>query len=605
MAGDAEVTLKVTEIFENRFSNPQKGVRDGLLLENKVRNKHPELLPRLWKGIGWCFYYLSDYPNSFRYANKALDFLSEKVGSDEYTDHVVLLGWTYLRIGDFKNALEITSPYQRKIKGNERNLALIYALLASIYSGIEDNKNARFYCEKSCKIFEKTGPEINLGSQLINLSGILRAENKFRESLKVLKKAEPTLRKLGGNILLGTFLNNLGSTYYELGEYKKSELAYQESIKNFKKAKNSFGATNSEIHLCKTLIKQKKYAKAKSNLDRCFKISRKNKNETHLCKIHELKAELYSAKGNFKLAFEAMNQFRISEKKVLNDKSVTEIKNRETFISLTTSEKEKDTLKQINRELSVLNKEIKDSLNYAAIIQGGMLPKEEKIKALFPKSTLLFKPKDIVSGDFLWIKNAGDVLMAAVGDCTGHGVPGGLLSVLGISHLNTITGEKKISDPGTVLNELRAGISDTLNPEIDQQERKDGMDFSFISFNPENFKLKYSLANQTLYHLPNGEITEYKGENQALAHQAHPIPFTTREISLSPGDLIVLSTDGFPDQFGGPEGKKLKYPRFRNILVELKKKNLSDRKKFLEKKLRDWKGDLEQTDDILILAIEF
>lgn len=195
--------------------------------------------------------------------------------------------------------------------------------------------------------------------------------------------------------------------------------------------------------------------------------------------------------------------------------------------------------------------------------------------------------------------------MAAVGDCTGHGVPGGLLSVLGISHLNTITGEKKISDPGTVLNELRAGISDTLNPEIDQQERKDGMDFSFISFNPENFKLKYSLANQTLYHLPNGEITEYKGENQALAHQAHPIPFTTREISLSPGDLIVLSTDGFPDQFGGPEGKKLKYPRFRNILVELKKKNLSDRKKFLEKKLRDWKGDLEQTDDILILAIEF
>jgi serine phosphatase RsbU (regulator of sigma subunit) len=256
---------------------------------------------------------------------------------------------------------------------------------------------------------------------------------------------------------------------------------------------------------------------------------------------------------------------------------------------------------KINILLSVKNKEITDSINYARRIQNAILPPVEALTATFPDSFILYKPKDIVSGDFYWIaENENDVLIAAV-DCTGHGVPGAFMSIVGYKLLNQIVVDKGIVQPDLVLNELSKGISEFFRK--NQPETKDGMDISLCKINKHNHQLQFAGALHSLYLFHKNQFHEVKGNKIHIGDYNESNRYTHHSFDLTAGSSFYLFTDGYADQFGGLDGKKFKYKMFQQLLGSLQSRSMKEQSEILDETIEDWRGDLEQVDDIMVIGV--
>lgn len=247
------------------------------------------------------------------------------------------------------------------------------------------------------------------------------------------------------------------------------------------------------------------------------------------------------------------------------------------------------------------NKDMLDSIQYAQRIQLALLPGRNNLQTLFPGSSLLFQPKDIVSGDFYWIFHHENYRFAAVGDCTGHGVPGALMSVLGINLLNEIVENKGVSEPAEILNELRSGIIAAFDREGKSSEYKDGMDISILRIDRKANTYVFAAANNGIYHISGQTLEERKADRQPVGYSHDLKSFTQQEFPFQPGDLLVLFTDGFADQFGGPKGKKFRYKPFKELLLEQQN---SDLEQVLSDSFGTWRGNLEQVDDVCVFVIK-
>ena len=235
------------------------------------------------------------------------------------------------------------------------------------------------------------------------------------------------------------------------------------------------------------------------------------------------------------------------------------------------------------------------------------MPSEQYADEILGDYFLLFKPKDVVSGDFYWFSHKNDYLLLCVADCTGHGVPGGFMSMLGMSFLNEIVSKEDIHSASQVLDELRKYVIVSLQQHGVSGEQKDGMDLSFIAINKSNLQMQYAGANNSLYYYrkESNELIEIKPDKMPVAIHDHMEPFTNHHIQLEPGDVVYLSTDGFQDQFGGPENRKFMRKNFTKMINENTSLPLKDQKDNMEKVLSNWKemAKQEQTDDITILGI--
>ncbi|MFI5149453.1 MAG: two-component regulator propeller domain-containing protein [Bacteroidia bacterium] len=261
-------------------------------------------------------------------------------------------------------------------------------------------------------------------------------------------------------------------------------------------------------------------------------------------------------------------------------------------------------LKGANDQLSLAFNDIKDSINYARRIQQAILPLENEIKKELPEHFIYFRPRDVVSGDFYWFNKKNDTLFIAACDCTGHGVPGAFMSIIGNSLLNEIAHETSVSEPAFILNMLREKIIFALKQHTGEQESKDGMDMVLCSIDRKRNKLVFAGANNPLYLIQNGELKEFKGNKQPIGVYGDVLkPFTSTEIDIARGDLIYLFSDGYPDQFGGPKGKKFLYTRFKELLVSVSKKDMEQQHTELDQIFHSWKGSLEQVDDVLVIGI--
>jgi len=223
---------------------------------------------------------------------------------------------------------------------------------------------------------------------------------------------------------------------------------------------------------------------------------------------------------------------------------------------------------------------------------------------------ILYKPKDIVSGDFYHAiahKPAGsatEIFYMCTADCTGHGVPGALMSMVGISHLNESIIEKNLIHPNEILDNMRKGIIASLNPEGSEEESKDGMDCVLCAYDFENMKLEVAAANNSLWLIRNGELKEYKADKMPVGkYQDNMTPFSLQTIDLRKGDLIYTFTDGFADQFGGEKGKKFKYKQLQEKLMQIRDKPMTEQKQLLDSTFEKWKGNLEQVDDVLVIGL--
>lgn len=259
-------------------------------------------------------------------------------------------------------------------------------------------------------------------------------------------------------------------------------------------------------------------------------------------------------------------------------------------------------IREKNDILSTQNKEIINSINYAKRLQDAILPSSDFLKQVFKSCAVVYQPKDIVSGDFYWVEEADGKVFFAVADCTGHGVPGAMVSVLGHNSLNQCINEYGLRNAGAILDKLSELVEETLNK--NQFNVNDGMDIALCVWDKQS-KLQYAGANNSFYLIRNGELLETKANKQPIGKYDNRVPFTNHEFELQAGDSVYLFSDGYPDQFGGPKGKKLKYSTFKNYLLELNSQPEEKIKTELEERFEQWKGELEQIDDVCIMHVQF
>ena len=280
-------------------------------------------------------------------------------------------------------------------------------------------------------------------------------------------------------------------------------------------------------------------------------------------------------------------------------------------------------LKKQNAQIEHKNKEITDSIYYAKRIQEAIMPSQDFILKMFADSFIFFKPKDIVSGDFYWagVKDGKNVIAAV--DCTGHGVPGAFMSLMGNENLNEIINEKGVTQPNVILEQLRNNIIRDLKQNEEGSSTKDGMDVGLISYEPSSYELNFAGANNPVYivrsklneNIEGVEISEENASHKLFEIKGNKFPvgvflgkelpaFTNHKIKVLPGDSVYLFSDGFPDQFGGPKGKKFKYNQLKKVLLDNQHISVRSNAKILEDILKHWQGDLEQVDDILIIGFK-
>jgi len=262
-----------------------------------------------------------------------------------------------------------------------------------------------------------------------------------------------------------------------------------------------------------------------------------------------------------------------------------------------------DIINQKN-ELKEKNREIIASLRYAKKIQSSLLPCEDVLATTVSESFTIFMPKDIVSGDFYWVYKTNDYLYCAVADCTGHGVPGAFMSLLGISFLNQILSEMGTVAPSLILDRLRILIVDVFKQQ--GNEIKDGMDVILIALNTKTLKCQYSGANNSLYfvrHL-SSEFEELLPDKMPIGLYENMSPFTNKTIQLAKGDILYLRTDGFEDQFGGPQDKKFLSGHLKDLLLNICKKTMVEQKEILLTTFDKWKDDSFQIDDVTLLGLK-
>ena len=280
-----------------------------------------------------------------------------------------------------------------------------------------------------------------------------------------------------------------------------------------------------------------------------------------------------------------------------------ELAETERILEQKVKERTEEVVKQ-KAEIEELYTDVTASIRYAKRLQDSILPPEKLIKKYFPSSFVLFKPKDIVSGDFYWVGKQKNEFMFAAVDCTGHGVPGAFMSLVGANGLNSAFKEHKLSKPGLILDDLNRYANEALNKSADDSIR-DGMDITLCSINSKEMKLKFAGANNPVYLIRDGELEIYKTNKFAIGsfnHEEHN--YENFEIDLVKGDKVYAFSDGYPDQFGGERGKKFMYKKFKELLVETVNESMENQKRMLEERLTEWMGHHEQVDDIVIFAVE-
>ena len=269
--------------------------------------------------------------------------------------------------------------------------------------------------------------------------------------------------------------------------------------------------------------------------------------------------------------------------------------------------KEKTELQEkANAELALKNQQITASIRYAHPLQCAFLPSQANIKKYFNDFFILNKPKDIVSGDFYWLSNKDDKTYFSVSDCTGHGVPGAFISILGITSLNEIINKYNNLSSAEILVKLREIVISSLHQAGELNQTRDGIDMAFCIYDHQTKILQFSGANNPLYIIRDNELIETKGDKMPIGiYTDERKDFSNHDFQMQKNDMIYIFSDGYIDQFGGENNKKFKSNSFKKLILEIHQKPMNEQKQILEQTIIDWMGNFEQIDDILVMGVQF
>ncbi|MEA3477107.1 MAG: tetratricopeptide repeat protein [Bacteroidota bacterium] len=546
----------------------------------------------MYNGLGNRYSELDQYDKSLEYYEKAAH-LNQKLGrTPNLSGNYGNIGLLYLNLEQSENALKYLQKSLALIDtvNNLYDYSLHLQYHVTAYNQIKDYKRALIYQERAYEIAIELDDEYGIFKCMEGFGHTYDLLGEYDTALEYFKRSEEFAERVGSTRFLTNLYSQISSTYAHLNNYQK---AYEYNRK--------YSALNDTIL---TTEKVNAIQRIKE-----FDVDKKQKEITVLtqdAEIQSLKAKRQQAvRNSFIIGFVVMVIFvwvillNFLQKRKANRKIV------EQNEQITEANEE---LKVLNEAINKQNHEIIDSINYAQRIQSALLPPETYISELLNENFILYKPRDIVSGDFYWIKQVNQYIVLVAADCTGHGVPGAFMSMLGMSYLNEIVQRREITQANQVLNELRKQIKYSLRQHGQRDESKDGIDMALCVMDLKSMKMQYAGANNPLYLIKdvNGtnELKEIKADRMPLGYyQGKDISFVNHDIQLDMGDTFYMFSDGFIDQRGGKGNKKFLSKNFKDFLLEIHDQPMQDQKEILDKTLLDWMGDNSQMDDVLVIGV--
>ena len=591
--------------------------------------------------IGNVYENTYDYQNALDYYEKSAEVkgeLDDKAGLSMVMDN---MGNIYYKqkfleksIDSYQKAAELNEQL-----GNEDELGSTYNKMGVAYYELGQFDNAEEFMKKSVELKEKNGNQKEASMALNNLGNLNYNQNKIRKAISYYEKS--LNYKTTSNYEAGKAISlfNLGKAYHEIEDNDRAidyfeqskELAETNNLpevaaKNLKALTEIYRETNknekadeferllassgfSGINVDEPLSEKQAVSETNNSNDVIKLLTEEVMRQKQLV---ELEAER-RAKDN------KINSLKLQNKNDQIQKQRTVVMSLGIVILLILAvlillrvqviqkKKANEKLTQKNNLISKQSKLITDNIKAASFIQRAAMPPDDYIISEIPEYFILDMPKDIVSGDFYWMEKRGGNLFLAVADCTGHGVQGALISMLGVAILNEIVNKSYKEGPGEILSQLSEKVKKVLHQSggDSMQDIREGMDMVLLKMNREKNLIEYAGAKNPVYIVHEGDITVYKGDKSPIGYFSKGTPFTTQSIQIGKGDSMYMFSDGYADQLGGEEMKKFLSKRFKKLLIDIEPLPMEQRKEKMLQNYNDWKGNYSQVDDVMVMGIKF
>jgi serine phosphatase RsbU (regulator of sigma subunit) len=580
------------------------------------------------KGLGRAYHHMGvisqekgNYPEALTYCFSALKINEELKDTMSVSDSYLTIGNVYLLQGNYADGLKW---YNQALKynqalGDKKRIATCYGNMGVLYKRQQDYPKALESQFAALKMLEEAGDQEGVIRCYINISNIYVHQKMFADGMKyqliALKLAEETGSRRQAAVVYG----NIGEAYLLQNKFSDARHYLIEGLKLNKEvgSKESIMNIYSALAVIDSATNNYKLAFEHYKMAAIYRDSMNNEKNTKRSVQAEMQFNFdkEQAADSIKNAEQAKQESLKHEQEIHQQQIYTfgggvgfllmVVVAGVSFRAFRQKQKTNAIISQQKQLVDEKQKEILDSINYAERIQRALLASDKLLSKNLDEHFLLFKPKDVVSGDFYWaaeLSNGNFVLVTA--DSTGHGVPGAIMSMLNISSLDKAINAAKLLQPDEILDHTRQTIINTLANDGSAEGGKDGMDASLLCFDFKNRKLVYAAANNPVWIIRYGEFISLPADRMPVGkHQKDTIPFTRHEFQLQQGDVVYTFTDGYADQFGGPNGKKFKYKHLEKLLLSIAHQPMSFQKQKLDNAFDNWKGSLEQVDDVCVLGV--
>lgn len=633
---------KLTSALTNRASfysskgathEAEEVLKEAIISAQKSGN--PEAMAGVESKLGTLRHAQGDYSSAIRHYSKAYKINEQHENLYGMAAKSINLGLIYRQLDEPYKALEYIEKGEslfRKIN-NLKGLANALTNSGNIYIKIKKYDLAQKKIEESLQLHIKLSDKEGLSDSYYALASLLDAQAKYNDAIEYANKALENGQKHGLPGEITACLNLLGKIYLDKTDFHnalyysnqalKSAVSYNyrtseslsyyylwKSYKGLNRYKESLEMFENYVTLQDSLTSEKnqkaiirqeyKYQYDKQAAADSIKsaeeakvkdaqlVAEQAENKQHKLEAKQQEQQKYFLFGGLGLALLfggfVFNRYRVTNKQ----KGIIEA--------------QKEQVDTAYDELEEKNTEILDSINYAKRIQSAILPPDKLVKEYLANSFVLYKPKDIVAGDFYWMEPQDGRVLFAAADCTGHGVPGAMVSVVCNNGLNRSVREHGLTEPGQILDKTREIVIGEF--EKSEEEVKDGMDVALCSL--EGHTLKYAGAHNPLWIIRIGadSIEEVKANKQPIGKYMEPLPYTTHTVELNPGDSFYVFSDGYADQFGGEKGKKFKAANFKRLLLSIQNETMERQRELIDEAFEKWKGTLEQLDDVCVIGVK-
>lgn len=615
------------------------------------------------------YYLLNDFDSCIVVGNRVLASVEQSRNTNAMLEILMTMGRSYDFIGNRRKGIEISLKGIELARQEHKlvKLSELYISMSIIYKG-EDLKTAKKYALMALNVLgDKPDPEdyVVLNAAYLMLGNVYFDSKDLDSAMYYYDLCKNSALKNHDQRTYMSALGNIGNVAYNLKQYDKALEYNLLTLAEYRKANVKSEIAVAYGSLADIYKDMKNYPKAILYYDSALTVTKQIQSADDFIYNYKGLSETYEMMGKDKEAFKYFRLYKQWNDSINNNQNSKKITQLELDYKYRSEQKEKDLLqrnkdlitqeklsrqkyiiwtgilgtalllgflgltiktninrKKINAQLQSFNEEvtrqkeiieeknneITDSITYASRIQQGVIPDDEEMTKLFPGHFVFFKPRDIVSGDFYWANRVGNTARSviAVADCTGHGVPGAFMSLVGNTLLNQTLNHPSITTPAQALDYINQQLPRTIKSKSSTGTIKDGMEITMCEFDPETLMMNFAGANSNIYLVRNGAIRIYKGDKQPIGESLSGTiqAYTNHSIALQKGDCIYMITDGFADQFGGEKGKKFKYKPLEDLFCAISDKNPEEQKEIISSTFNNWKLNHEQVDDVLVIGIK-